>query len=169
MTISNLYLHVDGGYYCLLIDDADYKTTEGDWVPGVVYTGADGRIRSTTRERWEDRFTLMLANDAAIAGMPEDVQSMIRRANPGDPDLDFVRVFESWHQSEINITGNMLELAVAAAIEPFVDLDESDAEDFRLTIRTEDLQRVLQNYEIERVPEPHGFTFVIRKSFPENA
>jgi hypothetical protein len=163
MTIQNLFLHVDGGYYCLLIEDADYKSESGEWVPGVVYIGTDGRVRTTARERWDDRFTAMLVNEEALSGMAEDVQSMVRRANPGDHDLDFVRVFEAWHESEINLTGNMLELAVGAAMMKHAP----DAQGINLTITTEDLQQVLQNYEVEKVPEPHGFTFKLRKSFPE--
>jgi hypothetical protein len=73
----------------------------------------------------------------------------------------------------------MLELAVAAAVQKYewpghlVDAparfgSEGNPESVELTITTEDLQRVVQNYEIERVPEAHGFTFKIRKSFPDS-
>lgn len=96
--------------------------------------------------------------------------AMVRRSNPGDSDLDFIRVFESWHESEINITGNMLELAVAATIKQLApSLLVDSPEGTSLTIQTSDLQDVLQNYEVERVPEPHGFRFVMRKSFPDSA
>lgn len=174
--VDNLYEHADGGLYCLLIPDAPMKHPDsGDWLPGVIYIGKDGQARSTTQDRWAERFTQIPYYD----GEDEDVMSMIRRANPGDSDLDFIRVMESWHESEINITGHMLELAVAAVIEKyewprsFADAPSrfgppgENPENVEMTITTEDLQRVLQTYEIERVPEPHGFTFKMRKSFPQ--
>src|SRR5690606_9307707 len=97
----------------------------------------------------------------------EQVLMMVRRANPGDVDFDFLRVFESWHESEMGITGHMLELAVAAVMEKWgeavgVPMDEGA----EITISTEDLQRVVQTYEIERVPIPHGFTFRITRPSP---
>lgn len=165
--VDNLYRHEDGGLYCLMIPDAPMKHPDsGEWIPGVIYLGKDGQARSTSRARWDDRFTQVSAihEDKLDA----DEMAMVRRSNPGDSDLDFVRVFESWHESEINITGNMLELAVAAVIEKlYFDKQTEDGihdPEFRLTIKTEDLQQVLQNYDIQRVPEPHGFQFVMRKS-----
>lgn len=178
--VDNLYRHDDGGLYCLMIPEAPMKHPDsGEWIPGVIYLGKDGQARSTSRARWDDRFTQVSAihEDKLDA----DEMAMVRRSNPGDSDLDFIRVFESWHESEINITGNMLELAVAATIKKYewpghlVDAparfgdDVTNAESVELTITTEDLQHVLQNYEIERVPEPHGFRFVVRKSFPESS
>lgn len=170
--VDNLYRHDDGGLYCLMIPDAPMKHPDsGEWIPGVIYLGKDGQARSTSRARWDDRFTQVSAihEDKLDA----DEMAMVRRSNPGDSDLDFIRVMESWHESEMSITGNMLELAVAAAmvkmaaamnwsLEDRLDMKEG----FALTIKTEDLQQVLQNYEIKRVPEPHGFTFEMRKSFP---
>lgn len=170
ITVTNLYLHADGGYYCLLIDDAPMKHPDsGEWLPGVIYVGADGQSRSTSRARWDERFTQV--QDVHPENLSDDEMAMVRRCNPGDSDLDFIRVFESWHESEINITGNMLELAVGAVMEKWTDsvfggwnIPGSDS--FTLTITTEDLQNVLQNYDIKRVPEPHGFRFEMRKSFP---
>lgn len=169
ITVTNLYLHADGGYYCLLIEDAPMKHPDsGEWIPGVIYIGDDGQARSTSRVRWDDRFTQVM--DVHPDNLTEDQMSMIRRANPGDSDLDFIRVFESWHESEINITGNMLELAVAATIKQLApSLLVDSPEGTSLTIQTSDLQDVLQNYDVERVPEPHGFRFVVRKSFPESS
>lgn len=184
LVVENLYEHADGGIYCLLSEDAPYKdNATGDWLDGVIYMSTDGRMRSTTRGRWVERFTQIPYYD----GEDEAVINMIRRCNPGDLDLDFMRIFESWHKSEMDITGHMLELAVGATLErassvwwvesnaPRVERiwDKTDPANPRhigieLTIRTEDLQRVAQNYEIERVPEPHGFKFVMRKSFPES-
>jgi hypothetical protein len=168
--VENLYEHADGGFYCILSDAAPYKDrTTGDWLDGVIYMGTDGVMRSTTRERWDERFSPV----ADYTGDDEQVLMMVRRANPGNVDFDFLRVFESWHESEMGITGHMLELAVGAAIESFVwggaersHVDFPDSrkiKEYTLTIKTEDLQRVVQNYEIERVPIPHGFTFVMRK------
>lgn len=167
--VDNLYRHEDGGLYCLMIPDAPMKHPDsGEWIPGVIYLGKDGQARSTSRARWDDRFTQVSAihEDKLDA----DEMAMVRRSNPGDSDLDFIRVFESWHESEINITGNMLELAVAAAmLKSHEWVFGEGATSLNLTIGTEDLQRVLQNFDVERVPEPHGFHFVVRKSFPDSA
>lgn len=178
MSIDNLYLHADGGYYCLLSDDAALKNPggEGAWIDAVIYTGVDQKMRSTTKVRWEARFEPV----AEYTGDDEAVMSMIRRCNPGNTDFDFIRVFESWHESEMNITASMLELAVAATVEQFTWSDRPSGRKniifegkrpavVELTIKTEDLQRVLQNYEITKTAIPHGFTFAIRKSFPEKA
>lgn len=171
--VSNLYEHPDGGYYCLLSDANPGKDpTTGDWVPGVIYMGTDGVMRWTSRARWDERFTPV----AEYTGDDEQVLMMVRRANPGEPSFDFLRVFESWHESEMGITGHMLELAVAAVVEKTVWPGEGGSiaiqhgEAFgdhvmaEVTIRTEDLQRIVQTYEIERVPIPHGFTFRITKA-----
>lgn len=168
IVVDNLYEHADGGLCCLLTDDSALKepTDVGIWHDAVIYIGVDQKMRSTTKMRWAERFSQI----PYYSGDDEEVISMIRRANPGDSDLDFIRVFESWHESEINITGNMLELAVAATIKQLApSLLVDSPEGTSLTIQTSDLQDVLQNYEIERVPEPHGFRFVMRKSFPETA
>lgn len=167
IVVDNLYQHADGGHYCLLIPDAPMKHPDsGDWLPGVIYIGVDQKMRSTTQTRWAERFSQIPYYD----GEDEDVMSMIRRANPGDSDLDFIRVFESWHESEINITGNMLELAMAATIKQLApSLLVDSPEGTSLTIMTEDLQQVLQNYDLKRVPISHGFTFEMRKSFPDSA
>lgn len=169
--VDNLYLHEDGGYYCLLCDDVPLKCpASGDWLPGVTYLSSDGKMRSTTLTRWQGRFSPVAEYD----GGDEEVLAMIRRANPGDTDFDFIRVMEGWHESEMSITGHMLELAVAAAVEkyewprPITDAParfgpESDPVSVEITIMSEDLQRVVQTYEIERVPIPHGFTFRITK------
>lgn len=175
MKADNLYSHSDGGFYCLLSDDAALKepTAVGVWHDAVIYTGTDNKMRSTTKARWAERFSSV----AEYTGDDESVMQMIRRCNPGDRDLDFVAVFESWHESEIGITGHVLELAVAATIQKYewpghlVDAParfgpDGNPDSVELTITTEDLQRVVQNYEIKRVPEPHGFRFEITKSFP---
>lgn len=152
----NLFVHADGGFYCLIASDAPMKS-HNDWVPGVVYTGVDGIMRSTTRERWDERFYVV----QEYLGDDEGVLMMIRRCNPGDRDLDFVRVFESWHETEVNLTSEMLTLAVAAAI---IKLKPEGDE---LTIMTSDLHKVSQNYDINKEPIPHGFVFSVRKSFPK--
>lgn len=171
MSVDNLYQHADGDFYCLLSEDAPMKHPDsGDWLPGVIYTGTDNQMRSTTRARWDERFVAV----AEYTGDDESVMSMIRRCNPGNTDFDFVRVFESWHESEMNITGSMLELAVAATLERthldphkgkpiFLVPNERHYDSVKLTITTEDLQRVLQTYDITKEAIPHGFVFHIRK------
>lgn len=171
--VKNLYEHADGGFYCLLSDAVPMKCpVTGDWLDGVIYMGTDETMRSTSRARWNERFLPV----ADYNGDDEQVLMMVRRANPGNVDFDFLRVFESWHESEMGITGHMLELAVAAAVEKTVwpretnriSIQPGEAFDdhvgAELTISTEDLQRVVQTYEIERVPIPHGFTFRITKA-----
>lgn len=166
--VENLYEHADGGFYCILSDAAPMKCpVTGNWLDGVIYMGTDGVMRSTSRARWDERF----APVAEYTGDDEQVLMMVRRANPGNMDFDFLRVFESWHESEMGITGHMLELAVAATVERFANVFPASPIEFgrgswSLTITTEDLQRVAQNYEIERIPEGRGFRFVMRKSFP---
>lgn len=164
--VSNLYEHPDGGFYCLLSDANPGKDpTTGKWVPGVIYIGTDGVMRWTSRARWDERFTPV----AEYTGEDEQVAMMVRRANPGQPSFDFLRVFESWHESEMGITGHMLELAVAVAVERFASVypalpqGTEDPSNMKFSISTADLQRVSQTYEIERVPFPHGFTFRISK------
>lgn len=164
--VNNLYEHADGGFYCILSDATPGKDdATGDWREGVTYMGTDGVMRWTSRTRWDERFSPVAEYD----GDDEQVIMMVRRANPGNTDFDFLRVFESWHESEMGITGHMLELAVAAVAEKFASLYPAlpdgmqDPNNMRLTISTEDLQRIVQTYEIERVPIPHGFTFRISK------
>lgn len=165
--VDNLYEHAEGGLYCLLSDTQVKDPTSGAWLDGVIYTGIDGKLRSTTLERWKARFTPVAEYD----GDNEQVLSMIRRTNPGDQDLDYIRVMEAWHESEMNVTGHMLELAVAAAMDRMaakMDWELGARIDlfgpFEVTISTEDLQRIVQTYEIERVPIPHGFTFRILRN-----
>lgn len=172
--VNNLYEHAEGGFYCLLSDATPGKDdATGDWREGVTYMGTDGVMRWTSRARWDDRFSPV----AEYTGDDEQVLMMVRRANPGSVDFDFLRVFESWHESEMSITGHMLELAVAAAVEKYewprpiteaptrmMGAREGDPQSVEITIMTEDLQRVVQTYEIERVPIPHGFTFCIKKA-----
>lgn len=173
ITVNNLYEHADGGFYCILSDAAPMKCpVTGNWLDGVIYMGTDGVMRSTSRARWDERFSPV----AEYTGDDEQVLMMVRRANPGSMDFDFLRVFESWHESEMSITGHMLELAVAAAVEKYewpgslfaapsrIGPEGGPPEQVEITIMTEDLQRVVQTYEIERVPIPHGFTFRMSKS-----
>ncbi len=166
--VDNLYRHEDGGLYCLLSPEAPMKCpVTAEWLPGVIYTGPDGLMRSTTRDRWDRRFAPVA--EIAEKDLDESQLMMIRRCNPGNQDFDFIRVFESWHESEMSITGHMLELAVAAVVDKIVSVYPAIPESLvrsnpSITIMTEDLQRVLQTYEIERVPIPHGFTFRMSKS-----
>lgn len=166
--VNNLYRHDDGGYYCILSDAAPMKHPDsGEWIDGVIYTGADGVLRSTSRARWDTRFTPV--TEIAEKDLNETELMMIRRANPGDSDFNFIRVMESWHESEMGITGHMLELAVAVVVERFASLYPAlpegvqNPDDMRFAISTEDLQRIVQSYEITRQAVPHGFVFHIRK------
>jgi len=163
LKVENLYEHADGGFYCILSDAAPMKCpVTGDWLDGVIYMGTDGVMRSTSRARWDERF----APVAEYAGDDEQVIMMVRRANPGNVDFDFLRVFEAWHESEMGITGHMLELAVAATMEKWVGAIGAESEletGFEVTITTEDLQRIVQTYEVERVPVPNGFTIRIKR------
>lgn len=177
MRVDNLYSHPDGGYYCLLSEDAPMKhPVSEEWVDGVIYTGVDGRMRSTTMERWTKRFVRLVD----YGGNDADVLAMIRRCNP-DQEFGFIRVFESWHESELQITTAMLELAVAATLErhcfenpaPNIVLDWDKPEvqgdtpnrlrSASIMITTEDLQRVNQQYGIEKIAEPHGFLFKVTR------
>lgn len=166
ITVNNLYEHADGGFYCILSDTTPGKDpTTGEWLDGVTYMGTDGVMRWTSRARWDERFNPV----AEYSGDDEQVIMMVRRANPGNTDFDFLRVFESWHESEMGITGHMLELAVAVVVERFASLYPAlpegvqNPDDMRFAISTEDLQRIVQSYEITRQAVPHGFVFHIRK------
>ena len=166
ITVNNLYEHADGGFYCILSDTTPGKDpTTGEWLDGVTYMGTDGVMRRTSRARWDERFNPV----AEYSGDDEQVIMMVRRANPGNTDFDFLRVFESWHESEMGITGHMLELAVAVVVERFASLYPAlpegvqNPDDMRFAISTEDLQRIVQSYEIARQAVPHGFVFHIRK------
>lgn len=171
--VPNLYRHADGGLYCLLSDDAPMKCpATGDWIDGVIYTAEDGRLRSTSRARWGERFFPVA--EIAESDLTESEMAMVRRTNPGDLDLDWRKVFESWHEVETGINGHALELAIGAAMASFywggaTRSHENEADGWHIkaaeiTILSSDLQHVLETYEIERVPVPHGFTIRLSKS-----
>ena len=161
--VDNLYRHADGGLYCLLSADTPMKCpVTGDWIEGVVYLASDGKMRSTSRARWGERFFPLA--EIREDEVSEEELAMIRRANPGDLDLDWRKVFESWHEVEIGINGHSLELAVAATVLKMYDkLCPGEVSHQELTILSSDLQSVLETYEIERVPVPHGFTIRLSK------
>jgi len=156
---------------CLLITDSRHWES-GNTYPSVVITHPTGSINTMLKDDFDDLYEKI--EEVAVADLTEDQLRMIRRANPGDNDLDFIKVFEGWGESEANMTGHMIELAVGSAVVKLASmmnwrLDERVNMPFELTIKTEDLQSFLQNYEVERVPMPHGFTFRISKSFPDSA
>ena len=159
ISAPNLYLEADN-WACLLSDSSviDLPGEAGDTEDAVIYMTPDGVMHSTTRGRWAEEWNQM----PYYEGEDSDVLAMIRRTNPGDSSLDFLTAMESWHESEMGITGHMLELAVAATAVKLDDRPESTSE-YHIRISTEDLQNIAQSYETERVPEPHAFTFVIRK------
>ena len=161
--VPNLFRHADGGYYCLLSNDAPLKSPHsGNWHDGVIYMATDGKMRSTVKARWEERFEPV----AELNTDDSEIISMIQRCNPGS-DFDLGDVFSAWHESEMAITGQMLELAVAATALRLSGLNlDLPGVTVKFQITTEDLQRVSQNYEIERVPEANGYSFIVSKSFP---
>lgn len=176
MNVDNLYEHADGGLYCLLTPEAPMKHPDsGDWISGVIYTGVDGLLRSTSRARWDERFS-------PVADYRDDdplVLSMIRRSNPGNTDFDFVRVFEAWHESEVSITAELLHMVIAATAVRFafrddigepnvLEWDKSEGDPGKLqavsvTIATADLQRVLQEYDITSEPKPRAYTIRVSR------
>ena len=153
MRADNLYIHADGGFYCLLSDDFSVKTDDPGtgWVAGVAYIGTDGRMRATSRTRWADRFTRV----AEYNGEDESVFAMIRRANPGDSDFDFMQVMAKWHESEMATTVQMLELAIAATA--FI-VAPRRFDNLRITVTPADLRAVLETFEVERVSAGDGFS-----------
>lgn len=173
MKADNLYAYQgNGDLYCLVIDDSDYRGTDGTWEPGVIYVGTDGRMRSTTKARWEDRFKPV----AEYAGDDEAVIAMIRRTNL--PEFDLGDVVTAWHESESQITSELLRLmAATVAVSgrfndpelPQVVLSWDDpASDgvlssVALTIQPRDLAYVSANYAIEWEPDQKGYRFSIRK------
>lgn len=62
MAVGSTYRHADGGLYELVAIDVDHKGEDSVWRPGVLYrpvmngiTG-DTRMKTTTVERWRERF-----------------------------------------------------------------------------------------------------------------
>lgn len=171
--IDNLYRVIDDpeeDLFCLLIDKVQTHLVVSGFVPGVVYLTSAGEMKCVPKVDWDTKFVKV--EEVSVADLTESQLKMIRRANPGDNDLDFIKVFEGWSESEANMTGHVIELAVGSAVVKLAAmmnwrLDERVNMPFELTIKTEDLQSFLQNYEVERVPMPHGFTFRIAKSFPK--
>lgn len=172
--LDNLYRRKrePGDLVCLLIPDASALgiTDKHPALPSVVFATEGTGIQTTYKTDFDARFEKV--EEVAVADLSEAQLKMIRRANPGDMDLDFIKVFEGWSESEANMTGHMIELAVGHVMSLFwhlkEEIDPSDNE-LELTIKTEDLQSFLQNYEVTRTPLPHGFKFKITKSFPESA
>lgn len=48
--------HADGGVYEYVEPCSHKDDTTGEWVKGVAYRGEDGKLRSTSQARWDDRF-----------------------------------------------------------------------------------------------------------------
>lgn len=156
---------------CLLISDARHHE-EGNKHSSVVVALPTGDIRTMYKDDFEDWYEKI--EEIAVADLNEEELKMVRRANPGDPDMDFIKVFESWGESEMNMTGHMLELAVGSTMMLIIEAmgwpeTLPPDEGFSLTIKTDDMQRFLQNYEVSKLALPHGFTYEIKKSFPDSA
>lgn len=133
----------------------------GDWLDGVIYTGEDGRLRSTSRALGR---TVLPVAEVPESDLSEAQMAMVRRTNPGDIDLDWRKIFESWHEVETGINGHALELAIAAVMERMANWPIDPQEPVEITIQSSDLQRVLENFEIERVPVQHGFTIRLTRA-----
>lgn len=173
MKADNLYSHPDGGLYCLVIDDAPMKCpVTGDWLDGLIYIGTDGRMRSTTKARWAERFSPV----AEYHGCDEAAMAMIRRTNAEPFDLG--DVMTAWHESEVQVTAEMLKLMAATVAisgrfkdenlpETVLDWDNPVSNGallgVSLTIHPRHLSYVSQNYEIDWEPEDGGYRFSIRK------
>jgi len=168
---TNMHLHADGGYYYLLNADAPMKHPDsGEWIPGVIYVGVDGQMRSTATARWTDRFLPVAEKD--IPDDPE-VQALWRRCNP-DPDFNMTDVWASWHEAESAINSEVIELSVAAMLSgiAFGDtngvtfvLDRDGALNVtqaRVTLKPQHLRNVLVNYEVKREPHDDGYVFTVR-------
>ena len=164
--VPNLYRHADGGVYCLLSSESPMKHPDsGDWIDGVIYTGCDGVLRSTSRVRWGERFRQVA--EITEAELTEAQLQMVRRSNPGElsSGFNFTEVLESWTESETGVVGHMLELAIAATlVKAYQRAYDKPLRTADVTLMTSDLQTLLQTYEVERVPIPHGFIVKVRST-----
>lgn len=152
MADNTIYTHADGGIYALLMADVPIKDdATGEWLPGVLYiAAADQEIRATTLTRWQERFT-----SSEYEGDDPAVIAMLRRAHPNDTEFDFIRVFESWGEREANLTGVLLDLAIAATM---VKLGSQGGE---IEITAADLRQIAERWDIERTESPSGWTIKI--------
>ncbi len=156
--MAEVFTHADGGSYALLMDGIAIKDdSTAQWVDGVLYVSAeDQQIRATSLARWHERFL-----GAEYDGEDADVLAMLRRANPHDTGFDFIRVFESWGESEASLTAVLLDLAIAATM---IKLGAATVEGKgELTITTADLRGISETYEVERVESASGWTIKIRR------
>lgn len=160
MAGNTVYTHADGGTYALLMGGVPIKDdATGDWLEGVLYVAAaDEQIRATSLARWQERFT-----SSEYEGDDPDVLAMLRRANPGDSEWDFIRVFESWGEKEANLTAVLLDLAIAVTM--LKCGAASTTGEGTLTVTTADLRDISEQYDIEREESASGWTIKIsRKS-----
>lgn len=169
MRADNLFLHTDGGYYCLLSDDAPMKRPDtGDWIPGVVYTGVDQKLRSTATSRWLERF----AKVAEYDGDDEEVLAMIRRCNPEPFALG--DILDTWQALESQVNAEVLELMAATVAasriwtDPNLPVFDMNMKGNRIvsvafTVEPRHLAYTLQNYQVEREPDGRGYRFIVRK------
>lgn len=169
MIVGNLYLHADGGYYCLLSDDAPMKHPDtGDWLEGVIYTGVDHQLRSTTKARFAERFVPV----AVYGGDDEAVEAMIRRCNP-ELDFDMADVWAAWNEAESAQTASLIEIAVAsvlaghgwteAGIKVVPEWDGDRLVSMSVNLSPSDFRRILAGFEIERKPVAAGYQFTVTK------
>lgn len=179
MEVDNLYEHLgtpegDEGLYCLVIDDAPLKNPiNGIWMPGVIYIGRDGKMRSCTQERWKQRFKPV----AEYTGSDEETIAMIRRTQPSEFDLG--DVIGAWHEANVTQTAELLQLmaATVASVGRFADnnLPELDLKwdmngdapegvrEVSFTILPRDLAYVSREYTVDAEEIDGGYRFTIRK------
>jgi len=179
MKIDNLYEHLgtpegEEGLYCLVIDDAPLKNPINEiWMPGVIYIGRDGRMRSCTRECWEKRFKPV----AEYTGNDELTLAMIRRTQP--TEFDIGDVIGAWHESNVSQTAELLQMMAAAvgAVGRFSDehlpkldlkWDEEGGQttglrEVSFTILPRHLAYVSSHYVVEAVETDGGYKFTISK------
>lgn len=75
--------HADGGVYQLIEPCSIKHPSTGEWVDGVAYRGEDGKLRSTTKERWDERF-----EELSIQQVAED--SIILENDEGEIVAEFI-------------------------------------------------------------------------------
>ncbi len=169
MSIENLFEHADGGFYCLLVLDAPMKhPSTGEWIDGVVYMGSDGKVRSTSLERFAERFTKI----DKYEGDDPEVEAMIRRCNP-ESDFAMEDVWASWHEAESKQTYAIVELAVASTLIAHgwndsglirsLEWDDKKLISSSIELTQSDMARILATYDVETTPVADGYRFKVSK------
>lgn len=157
MAGNTVYTHRDGGTYVLLMAGVAIKSDfSGKWEESVLYLSLeDDQIRGTSLARWQERFT-----SSEYEGDDAATLALLRRANPGDSEWDFIRVFESWGEKEANLTAVLLDLAIAATMVKCgaASVDGTGS----LTITAADLRDISEDWTISREESAGGWTITIK-------